>query len=394
MSLSEGSGGSSSPESVALGEVLSFFGSVADYAAGVDPEDGARVAALAVGLAKLAGLAQEESDALYFAARLRNAGALGNAAFAKGDALSDRERMIARWDTPPRGARVCERIGGLPGATADIVRWQAESWDGTGYPDQLRWAGIPKVAQLLNISNTYVSNPDPEEALAAISGASGRAFAPEQARTFVMWFHSFGGETDPVEPPYHALASDRTSATEVLTLLCELVDAHNGTSGRAKRVAQRAQEIGRTLGLESGDMHNISLAAQLYGVGELRSAELESVQFDPLARLGIATRAEHAARAASLIAPCSFLAQVAPIVRARAEWYDGTGAPDRLRHEAIPAAARVLGLSIAYDAIDEVYRSRITEERTSPISRVETASGTQFDPKTVRALVEVLKTHA
>jgi HD-GYP domain-containing protein (c-di-GMP phosphodiesterase class II) len=62
-----------------------------------------------------------------------------------------------------------------------------------------------------------------------------------------------------------------------------------------------------------------------------------------------------------------------------------------LRHDAIPKAAQVLAACIAFDAIDEAYRSRITEERTLPIVRLETASGTQFDPGAVRALAEVVK---
>jgi len=394
MSFSEGSGGSSSPESVALGETLSFFGSVADHAAGVAPDQAERIAALAVGMARLAGLEQDECDALYFAARLRNAGVLGNAAFVRSESLSDREAMMARWDVPARGARICERIACLPKAAADIVRWQAENWDGTGYPDQLRWAGIPRAAQLLHIAATYAGSPDPDEGLSTISAASGRTFGPEPTRTFVMWFHTFGGAIEPIEPPYDALGADSGTPMEILTLLAEYVDRHNGTPGRAQRIAQRAEEVGRALGLEENDIAQIALASLLYGAGELRAAVLESAQFDALARLGIETRAAHAMRAATLIAQCPFVAHVAPLVRARGEWYDGTGAPDGLRHDEIPPAAAALAVSIAYDAIGESYRSRITEERASPISRIETASGTQFDPKIIRALAEVLKARA
>lgn len=394
MSLSEGTGGSSSPESVALGEVLTFFGMVADYAAGSGPEEGERIASLAAGMAKIAGLAQQEIDALYFAARLRNIGALGNAAFAKGEPLSDREMMMCRWDVPADGARLCERIAALPEATADVVRWQAECWDGTGYPDQLRWSGVPKAAQLLNIARTYAAYDDPEEALTAITMESGRSFAPDQARTFVMWFHTFGGEVESVAPPYAALHADRTPIADVLEMLAEKIDAHNGTPGRAKRIAHRSEEIAKQRGLDADVLRQSALASLLFGIGELRAPELESVQFDGLARLGIEIRAEHAVTAARLVAQCPYLSELAPVLRARAEWYDGTGAPDRLRHGAIPIAAHVLSVSIAYDAIDEAYRSRITEERTLPVVRLESVAGTQFDPETVRALSDVVKARA
>jgi response regulator RpfG family c-di-GMP phosphodiesterase len=394
MSLTKGTGANSSPGAAALGELLTFFGSVADFAAGASPEDGERIASLAAGMARHAGLPQEECDALYFAARLRNAGALGNAAFAKGEPLPDRALMMARWDIPADGARLCERLSALPDATADIVRWQAESWDGTGYPDQLRWSGIPKTAQLLHIAETYAGFADPDEALAAITAESGRTYAPEQAHTFTMWFHTSGGDIAPLAVPHSALAADKTTPDKIVTLLADRVDAHNGSPGRAARIAARVEDVARALGMTAPDVQRLSYAARLFAIGELRASELETAQFDPLGRLGIERRARSAVSAATLMAECPFLKDVAPIVRARAEWYDGTGAPDNLRHEAIPKGAQILAAAIAYDDLYESYHSRITEDRVAPAARMETAAGTQFNPHIVRALAEVVKAHA
>jgi response regulator RpfG family c-di-GMP phosphodiesterase len=394
MSLAEGPGGSSSPASVALGELLAFFGSVADYAAGATAEQGERIAALAVRMGKLADLTQEQCDALYFAARLRNAGALGNAAFAKGEPLPERSARMAKWDIPAAGARLCERIAALPASTAETIRWQAECWDGTGFPDQLRWSGIARPAQLLHIAAEYVAIPDPEEALIQISSYGGRLFSPEDARTFIMWYHTFQGTIEPVQAPHGALAAARTPPAEIVETLSEAIDTHNGTPGRAARIKTIAEDIARTLGHEEGEIRNAALGAQLFGIGELRAAQVESEQFDPLARLGIEIRAGHAVQSALLLSTCRYLAAAAPAVRARAEWFDGTGGPDRLRHTAIPPAAHVLSVAIAYDALDQAWRSRSAEDRTMPLQRLETAAGTQFDPKAVRALAEVLKTHA
>ena len=379
---------------MALGELLTFFGSIADFAAGSPPEEGERVASLAAGMARHAGLPQEDHDALYFAARLRNVGALGNEAFAKGEPLPERALAMARWDAPAAGARICERIAALPPAAADIVRWQAECWDGTGFPDRLRWSGIPKTAQLLHIAQAFVTIDDPDEALTAITGDSGRTYAPEQARTFLMWFHLSGGEIAPVSMPHEALLSDKTTPDDLLTLFAERIDAHNGTPGRAHRIASLVEHIGRVSRMAEADVRTTRFGALLSGAGELQSEELESSQFDALSRLALEPRARSAAATAALIEACPFLKDVAPIVRARAEWYDGTGAPHALRHDSIPKGARILAAAIAYDALDEAYRSRITEDRVAPMTRMETAAGTQFDPDTIRALAEVVKAHA
>lgn len=380
MSLAEGTGGSSSPEAVALGEVLTFFGTVADYAAARAPEESERIASLATGMAKIAGLSQQETDALYFAARLRNAGAIGNLPFAKGGTLSEREAVAAAWDIPAHGARMCERIAALPPGTADMVRWQAECWDGTGYPDQLRWSGIPKSAQLLHIASVYAASTDPEEALSAITLQSGRSFAPEQAHAFTMWFHTFGGEVESVAPPYGALKPDLTPLPDVLDLISERVDAHNGTPGRAERIARSVEETAKQLGFDAHELRQARLASLLFGIGELRSGQLECERFDPLSRLGRETRSQHALIASKFAAQCPYLYDVAPVLRARAEWYDGTGGPDGLRQAAIPRAAHVLAACIAFDALDEAYPTRL-----------ESAAGTQFDPDVVRALGEAVK---
>lgn len=394
MSLTEDTGANSSPESLALGEALAFFGNVADFAAGAAPEEGELTASLAAGMARQSGLPAEECDALYFAARLRNIGALGNEAYAKGPALSGREAMMARWDVPAQGARICERIAALPAGTADLVRWQGESWDGTGFPDRLRWSGIPKAANLLHIASSYMKMSDREEALAEIHSESGRAFAPEQVNAFTMWFHTSGGAIEPLAVPYGSLAPGKTNAAEILALVTERIDAHNGTPGRAQRVAGYARDTAAALGMAPEEVQQVVDAASLFAVGELRSIEVETVQFDPLARLGIETRAHNAVTAADLISSCAQLRGAAAIVRARAEWFDGTGGPGGLRHGAFPRGAQVLAASIAYDAMDESYRTRITEERIAPLTRLETAAGTQFDPQTVRALAQTIKARA
>jgi HD domain len=348
MSFSEGSGVSSRPQAVALGEVLVFLGSIADYAGGVRADEGKRVASLAVALGRLAGLDNEHCDALYFAARLRNAGVLGNAAYAKGDQpVSGREIITSSWDIPAQSARFCERLACLPRTACDDIRWQAENWDGTGYPDQLRWTGIPKSAQLLHVANAFVASSDADEPLSAISTESGRTFGPEAARTFVMWFHAFEGAIELVDPPHDVLDATATTARDALDAIAEHVDLHNGMPGRSRRMAERSEAIARALAFSPDEVMQAKIASLLYGVAELCGSDLEAAQ---------------------LIAQCPFLSHVAPVIEARHVAY---GTPS-------PRASRVLAVSVAYDVQPDG-------------DRIERASGTQFDPQVVHALLEVLK---
>ena len=394
MTLFQGTSASPSEHAQALGQVILLFGAVGDYALGNPAGYGQRIGSLAAAIGEIAGCEPEERDAMHFAGVLHGIGALGNGGLRKSDALPPRAAMMERWNIPAAGARLCEQISALPAGTADIVRWHCEAWDGTGYPDQLRWHGIPRPAQFLHLAESFVDCTDPDEALTKINQGSGRIFSPEETRTFTMWFHSFGGEIDLRPLPLEALKAQQSSVTSTLALLSAAIDAHNGTLGRAGRIAQRAADTAAVLKVSDSDRRLLEAAAYLFGIGEMAAAELEIHQFDPLATLGREVRATNAIAAAELLKSVPAFEPLVPILRARAEWFDGTGQPDHLRSDAIPLASRILSVCIAHDALDEMNRTQIRNDRSSPLERLETAAGTQFDPATVRAFSEAMKAKA
>jgi len=69
------------------------------------------------------------------------------------------------------------------------------------------------------------------------------------------------------------------------------------------------------------------------------------------------------------------------------ERWDGTGYPRGLRGDDIPLSARIVSVADTYDAItmDRVYRKGMPHEEA--MRRICEASGTQFDPRVVDALV-------
>lgn len=72
------------------------------------------------------------------------------------------------------------------------------------------------------------------------------------------------------------------------------------------------------------------------------------------------------------------------------ERYDGTGYPYQLSGEAIPEIARIIGVADAFDAMysTRAYRERMTMEAV--ISELEAGKGTQFDPRCVEAMIQLL----
>lgn len=363
-----------------LADVLQWYGAIGDAVLGNPPGFALRKASLAVALAEIAQLSDEERHALAFAGLLHAAGAIGSPAYRKGEHASERVAKMERWDVPARGARFCATIASLPPQTPDMIRWQSECWDGTGYPDQLRWHGIPRAAQLLALADFYLRAPDPEEALGTIGMQSGRAFGPDHTRTFTVWFHRSAGEVE--ERPLPTDALSLTSAPEdVLATMSDALDAHNGVAGRWRRVDRLCAGASASMKLDEASRARLALACRLFSSGEAAADTVEDEQFDPLARLGLDARATNAGRAAGFLEDLPMLAPAAVIVASRSEWFDGTGKPKRLRHGEFPRESEILAAAIAYDRLDRG-------------ERLEDATGTQFDPAVVRAVMETAKAHA
>jgi len=387
-------GGSGDPRTAAerLGDLLEWYGAVGDLASGNPRGFATRKASLAHALARTAERPDDECHAVALAGVLHAVGALENPGLRKGEALPERLARMERWDIPAQGARLCARIAALPHAVADLVRWQAERWDGTGYPDQLLWHNIPFAAHLLAIADAALRCESLDDALTTITEQSGRAFAPEAAMLFLRWYHLAGGEEEPFEFPFTALRAEATDPEELLWEIAGRVDAHNGVPGRTRRIATLVEQTMRALPARDEETAAALLAAACHGTGELAAEEVEDARFDPLARLGIDERVRNGRRAADLADLVPSLRPAVPILRSRAEWFDGTGKPRGLAREAIPLGARVLSVAIAYEGLEAMRHRPASEAEQRPLERLQEAAGTQFDPEVVRAFTRAVRT--
>jgi HD-GYP domain-containing protein (c-di-GMP phosphodiesterase class II) len=81
--------------------------------------------------------------------------------------------------------------------------------------------------------------------------------------------------------------------------------------------------------------------------------------------------------------------EVAPLIRAHHERWDGRGFPDGLSAEAIPLGARILAVG---DAFEDLRSGRIDGQALSPLDARHTvlaARGSQFDPTVVDAFASL-----
>ena len=192
-----------------------------------------------------------------------------------------------------------------------------------------------------------------------------------------------------------AAVSSGAEMREAIELaVAELVSAlrhhHTGTADHSNRLAVDCRSVGEELGLGADVVFEVELVAILHDIGKLAVPATILDLPRPLNGHERAMLRSHTIRGAEILAEIAGLRHLAPLVRASHERWDGTGYPDGLCGEQIPPAARIVFTVDAYDAMtnDRPYRRAL--ERGEARWRIHAGAGTAFDPRVVRALLDVL----
>jgi HD-GYP domain-containing protein (c-di-GMP phosphodiesterase class II) len=92
----------------------------------------------------------------------------------------------------------------------------------------------------------------------------------------------------------------------------------------------------------------------------------------------------------ALLRDMSFIADVLEMVRHHHERWDGAGYPDRLAGQEIPLTARIMAVADAFDSMTSTRPYRTSLSLHVARSRLLEASGSQFWPPAVDALVTII----
>ncbi|MBI5143214.1 MAG: response regulator [Nitrospirae bacterium] len=157
-------------------------------------EHSERVTRYALEMAQIVGLSDEESDAIRFACYLHDIGKIGvrDTVLLKPGRLTVEEFADIRQH-PIIGDSIVQSLAFLPLERA-IIRHHHERWDGLGYPDGIGGDGIPLLARLVAVADTYDAlttmrpyrNPQGHEfAIRELITYSGSQFDPAMVDAFL-----------------------------------------------------------------------------------------------------------------------------------------------------------------------------------------------------------------
>ena len=176
-----------------------------------------------------------------------------------------------------------------------------------------------------------------------------------------------------------------------LQALVAAVDAKDSYTARhSMAVTDYAVAIGRHLGLPDSDIVALERAGLLHDVGKIGTPEIVLLKPALLDELEFEVIREHPEMSGHIVETIPFLAELAPVVRAHHERWDGLGYPDALAGANIPLLARILSVADAFDAMtsDRPYRTGVPV--VEACIEIATQKNGQFDPRVVDALLGAL----
>ncbi|HEY6779609.1 MAG TPA: HD domain-containing phosphohydrolase [Thermoleophilaceae bacterium] len=185
-----------------------------------------------------------------------------------------------------------------------------------------------------------------------------------------MYAHKHGGRH----------AAGRQSTDVLLSTLREREpELHDHLEG----VAHLAAAVAAALGMSKLEQSNVARAAELHDVGKIaipdailrKPGPLDAEEWDFMRR--------HTIIGERILMSAPALRDVATLVRASHERWDGQGYPDGVAGAEIPLGARIVSVCDAYDAMiaDRPYRAGM--QPSEALGELRACAGAQFDPDVV-----------
>lgn len=201
--------------------------------------------------------------------------------------------------------------------------------------------------------------------------------------------HTLLGEKNKeLETAYAAL---RDNYLEIINVMRSMVDAKDiYTRGHSDRVAHYAALIAEKMGKSEEYVRRIHVAGIFHDIGKIGTADEILLKNSRLTDEEYNEIKKHSARGKKILSAITLFRDIAPIVEAHHERYDGKGYPNGLKGTQIPEEARIIAVADAFDAMTSSRRYRANMSFEQAVDELKQGRGSQFDAEMVDSFLEVL----
>ncbi len=313
---------------------------------------------------------------------------------------------------PAIGADIVKEIPGLARG-ADFILEHHERYDGSGYPQGKKENKILFNAQIIRLADSIDllmrrrPKPDKEGIAQYCREQKGKEFSQKIYDIFSDAYKRDGGEfllaidedekvksvfsgvIKSVPEPKANISWD--SLETILKIFSRIIDGkHHYTHQHSQRVALYAHDIAEAMGIDKIEVRKIKFSGYLHDLGKVAIPNYILDKPGPLSGEEWKIIKRHAFISYEIADSVEALKDLAPLVGAAQEFWDGMGYPGGLKGQDIPLGARIIAVADAIDAMlsDRSYRKALSLEKA--IDELKKGSWSQFDPLIIRVALRLL----